>query len=321
MTAIAYAPFRRVACLIGFIFLAGCTSSQTTSSITKNDVKANVAPIGNMSRKQVYSYTMADRECLKRAMYFESKRSSKNGFMAVGSVVMNRLTSGAYPDTICGVVSQERQFAPGLMTRTMKEETAPELNDAADAILRGERNQEVREAMFFHQAGLKFPYDNMHYVTVAGGNAFYEKRDEDGELQTPAPKSANEYILAFAPHMASQPGLIAMNDMGSASALTEAYSVPQADNLVLPLDAPVPLRRPAEATFPPPPKRTAAAIDNAGPGPSAVQAYAEAQADDLMVPLAVPVPSRRPEVASLARDVQPAGIASAEIWSLRTARP
>jgi Cell wall hydrolyses involved in spore germination len=165
MTAIDNAPLYKAAWLVAVALLAGCTSSQTTSSITKDDVKASVAPIGNVPQKQVYSYTAADRECLKRAMYFESKRSSKAGFMAVGSVVMNRLTSGAYPGTICGVVSQEKQFAPGLMTRKMDEETAPELNAAADAILRGERNPEVKEAMFFHQAGLKFPYDNMHYVT------------------------------------------------------------------------------------------------------------------------------------------------------------
>ncbi|MGK6313225.1 cell wall hydrolase [Neorhizobium sp. DT-125] len=247
MTAIDKAPLRKAACVVAVALLAGCTSSQTTSSITKDDVKANVAPIADMPRKQVYSYTPADRECLKRAMYFESKRSSKDGFMAVGSVVMNRLTSGAYPDTICGVVSQEKQFAPGLMTRKMNEETAPELNGAADAILRGERNPEVKEAMFFHQAGLKFPYDNMHYVTVAGGNAFYEKRDEDGELQTPAPKPADEYILAFAPHLAS-PGLMAVNDM-SAPATAAVTQADEEEELVLPLEAPVPAQRPRPAAI------------------------------------------------------------------------
>ncbi|MFB9947870.1 cell wall hydrolase [Rhizobium puerariae] len=243
MTAIAYAAFRGLACLVGFALLAGCTSSQTTSSISKPSVKANSAPISNIPKKQVYSYTTADRECLKRAMYFESKRSSKDGLMAVGSVVMNRLTSGAYPGTICGVVSQERQFAPGLMTRAMQEETAPQLNEAADAILRGERNPQVKEAMFFHRDGLKFPYDNMHYVTVAGGNAFYEKRGDDGELQTPAPKAADDYILSFAPHLAASPGMIAMNDVAA-----PATTVAEADDLTLPLAVPVPAQRPQLAS-------------------------------------------------------------------------
>jgi spore germination cell wall hydrolase CwlJ-like protein len=248
MATIDEAPLCKAACLVVVALLAGCTASQTTSSITKDDVKANVAPIGDMPRKQVYSYTVADRECLKRAMYFESKRSSKNGFMAVGSVVMNRLTSGAYPDSICGVVSQERQFAPGLMTRKMEEETAPELNGAADAILRGERNQEVKEAMFFHQAGLKFPYDNMHYVTVAGGNAFYEKRGDDGELQTPAPKPADDYILSFAPHLAASPALMAVNDMTPPATATVAQADEEED-LVLPVEVPVPVQRPQPATI------------------------------------------------------------------------
>jgi hypothetical protein len=34
--------------------------------------------------------------------------------------------------------------------------------------------------MFFHTAGYNFPYDNMHYKVIAGGNAFYEKRTPRG---------------------------------------------------------------------------------------------------------------------------------------------
>ena len=29
--------------------------------------------------------------------------------------------------------------------------------------------------MYFHTAGYHFPYTNMHYTLVAGGNAFYWK--------------------------------------------------------------------------------------------------------------------------------------------------
>jgi len=241
MAAIDNARFRGMAGLLGLILLAGCTSTQDIASVDKGTVKntASLAP-----KKQVYTYTSADRECLKRAMYFESQRSSREGLMAVGSVIMNRLTSGAYADTICGVVGQKKQFAPGVLTRPVSDVAAPELNEAADAILRGERNRQVKEAMFFHTDGLRFPYDNMHYVTVAGGNKFYEKRDDDGELQTPPPKSPNEYILAYAPHMADQNSLIAANDLGNATTLTQAYTVPQAETAVVPLEAPIPLQKP-----------------------------------------------------------------------------
>ncbi|TIP34584.1 MAG: cell wall hydrolase, partial [Mesorhizobium sp.] len=42
--------------------------------------------------------------------------------------------------------------------------------------LRGERKAKLKNTMYFHTAGLRFPYKNMHYTMVAGGNAFYEKR-------------------------------------------------------------------------------------------------------------------------------------------------
>ena len=47
---------------------------------------------------------------------------------------------------------------------------------AADAVLAGARHRGVGDAMFFHTAGRRYPYGNMHYVAVAGGNAFYERR-------------------------------------------------------------------------------------------------------------------------------------------------
>ena len=45
----------------------------------------------------------------------------------------------------------------------------------ADKVLHGYRHPGVGEAKFFHTEGYTFPYTNMHYTWVAGGNAFYEK--------------------------------------------------------------------------------------------------------------------------------------------------
>src|SRR3712207_3914514 len=117
------------------------------------------------------------RECLARAMYFESNRSSEDGMLAVGTVVMNRLKSGKYPNTICGVVTQKNQYAPGVLSKPMKEGASrARAERVADAVLRGKRHRAVGNAMFFHTAGYNFPYRNMHYKVIAGGNAFYEKR-------------------------------------------------------------------------------------------------------------------------------------------------
>jgi spore germination cell wall hydrolase CwlJ-like protein len=114
---------------------------------------------------------------MTRVMYFESNRSSAEGMLAVGTVVMNRVESGKYPKTVCGVVGQKNQFAKGVLTKPMKEGKPKALAErVAWDVLRGKRHRGVGDAMFFHTAGYSFPYRNMHYKVVAGGNAFYEKR-------------------------------------------------------------------------------------------------------------------------------------------------
>ncbi len=116
-------------------------------------------------------------ECMTRVMYFESNRSSAEGMLAVGTVVMNRVRDPKYPNSVCGVVGQKNQFAPGVLWKPMKEGRSQALaRQMASRVLAGERHAGVQNAKFFHTEGYTFPYTNMHYVLVAGGNAFYEKR-------------------------------------------------------------------------------------------------------------------------------------------------
>ncbi|MBN9218811.1 MAG: cell wall hydrolase [Mesorhizobium sp.] len=155
------------------LFLAAC--SQTTShGMSVSSLTDAITPSFLTSRAS--SHTPKDRECLERAMFFESNRSSRDGMIAVGTVVMNRLRSGNHGSTICQVVGEPGQFAPGVMTRPMNSRAMPDVEEAADAVLRGERKAKLKNTMYFHTAGLHFPYKNMHYTMVAGGNAFYEKR-------------------------------------------------------------------------------------------------------------------------------------------------
>ena len=119
---------------------------------------------------------MSEKECMMRAMYFESNRSSAEGMLAVGTVVMNRVDDQRYPKSVCGVVGQKNQFASGVLTRPMTDSGAVLAAQVADQVLRGSRHPGVQNAQHFHTAGLRFPYNNMFYVLEAGGNEFYEKR-------------------------------------------------------------------------------------------------------------------------------------------------
>ena len=119
---------------------------------------------------------LSPTECMARVMYFESNRSSPEGMLAVGTVVMNRMHDPKFPSTVCGVVGQRNQFADGVLWKPLREGKSLALaRQVAERVLAGARHPGVRNAKFFHTEGYSFPYTNMHYVLVAGGNAFYEK--------------------------------------------------------------------------------------------------------------------------------------------------
>ena len=53
----------------------------------------------------------AEMECLAGTVYFESKGESLKGQLAVARVVMARAESSRFPNSICGVVYQRKQFS------------------------------------------------------------------------------------------------------------------------------------------------------------------------------------------------------------------
>ena len=131
-----------------------------------------------------------DVNCMARAMYFESNRSSRDGMIAVGSVVMNRVASSEFPNTVCAVVGQKNQFAPGVLSKPMNDSGRPLAESSAKAVLRGERHPNVGRARFFHAAWYQANFNNIHYVVTTGGNAFYEKRrPENVTRRTPYPNT------------------------------------------------------------------------------------------------------------------------------------
>ncbi|MGB3539415.1 MAG: cell wall hydrolase [Mesorhizobium sp.] len=232
--------------LISPLLLAGC--SQTTGSISTASLTDSIKP--GFLGSRTYGYTTKDRGCLARAMFFESNRSSRDGMVAVGTVVMNRLRSGQHGDTICAVVGEKRQFAPGVLSRPMNSKALPDVMAAADAVLKGERAPKLKNAMHFHTAGLKFPYKNMHYIEVAGGNAFYEKRGRNWEPlpaekitmvalngptpSTPASASASEAMMASA---GALPGVKVADETSASTQLADAAPLPTPRSAVAKVDA------------------------------------------------------------------------------------
>ncbi len=54
-------------------------------------------------------YAAAEERCLDEAIYFEARGEPEAGQAAVAQVVLNRVESGRYPTSVCGVVYQNRR--------------------------------------------------------------------------------------------------------------------------------------------------------------------------------------------------------------------
>lgn len=76
--------------------------------------KAMIAKAASMAWRDVaeLSYEEGDRDLLACLIYCEAGNQPYVGQVAVGAVVMNRVRSAAYPNTIAGVIYQKGQFSP-----------------------------------------------------------------------------------------------------------------------------------------------------------------------------------------------------------------
>ena len=78
------------------------------TAVTKDGIAMAALEVAAQSEGPQHYITHSERElrCLAEGMYFEARGEPLRGQLAVGRVIMNRVASHAYPDTICEVVYQ-----------------------------------------------------------------------------------------------------------------------------------------------------------------------------------------------------------------------
>jgi spore germination cell wall hydrolase CwlJ-like protein len=90
-------------------------------SVKMGESGESIAPKGEVNADNQHAKTPAERlglfdeksrakseKCLAEAVYFEARGEAVRGQIAVAQVVMNRVFSGFYPNTVCGVVYQNK---------------------------------------------------------------------------------------------------------------------------------------------------------------------------------------------------------------------
>lgn len=116
------------------------------------------------------NFAEGDRYLLANLIYCEAGAESYSGQVAVGSVVINRVLSSVYPDTIVGVIYQSGQFSPvasGRLALALAEGRATaSCYQAADEVMSGTTN--VGTCVYF-----RTPIEGVTPRYTIGGHIFY----------------------------------------------------------------------------------------------------------------------------------------------------
>jgi spore germination cell wall hydrolase CwlJ-like protein len=145
---------------------------QTGDAVKETASGESIAPKGEVNADDQRTRTPAERlglfsanerskqeKCLAEAVYFEARGEAVRGQIAVAQVVMNRAFSGYYPNTVCGVVYQNkrRHFACQFSFAC---DGTPDVIREPDM---WERAQKIASAMFDGQIWLPEVGKSTHY--------------------------------------------------------------------------------------------------------------------------------------------------------------
>ena len=112
-------------------------------------------------------YSEEDLDLISRVITHESGNQSLEGKMAVGNVILNRVASSQFPNSVSEVIYQRNQF-PGATNAKPNEESIL----AARLVLEGANV--VPDAYFFNGVGLAcWASRNKRLLYTIGGHAFY----------------------------------------------------------------------------------------------------------------------------------------------------
>lgn len=116
------------------------------------------------------TFEEGDRTLLANLIYCEAGNQPYEGQVAVGAVVINRLLSPAFPNTLSGVIYQSWQFEPASTGRLALALSIDQATDscyqAADAAMSGQTT--VGDCLFF-----RTPIDEVTPKYTIGGHIFY----------------------------------------------------------------------------------------------------------------------------------------------------
>lgn len=154
----------------------------SNSNETEVEQVETVRVLSKSERKEV--------ECLAQNIYYEAAGEPRLGWLAVASVTMNRLISGNYASSVCGVVHQKTgstyQFSwVGMRKRlsSINEEVYNEVLEVATTMyLNYDPSWDVTKGATFYHADYVNPGWKHQKVKKIGRHIFYRSKKDSESL-------------------------------------------------------------------------------------------------------------------------------------------
>lgn len=135
--------------------------------------------INKAAKNEVTSFDEKQIDCLAKNIYRESGGESIRGKYAVGAVVMNRVRSGKFASTPCGVIYQRSskgcQFSWVCSKKNVSydRKLLAQCREIAKVVYYNRHKDETRGALFFHANSVKPKWSKGKKSIVIGRHIFY----------------------------------------------------------------------------------------------------------------------------------------------------
>jgi spore germination cell wall hydrolase CwlJ-like protein len=148
------------------------------------------AQVVKYTNKAVSSHFSDEMQCLAENIYFEAASESFEGKLAVAQVTLNRVNSGKFPKTVCGVVKQ-KDIINGVMVCQFSWFCSQAYNmvknkyqwEESVLVAKKALTSEVahdtlhREKAMYYHANYVNPKWNLPRITQIGAHIFYKERN------------------------------------------------------------------------------------------------------------------------------------------------
>lgn len=116
-------------------------------------------------------YNQSELDIMARLINAEAGNQALSGKIAVGDVIMNRVASNQFPNSIYDVIYQKNQFSVVYSSAFQK---TPEESSVLAAKLAMDGAEVLDDVLFFNRSGLNcWAAQNRCYITTIGNHDFY----------------------------------------------------------------------------------------------------------------------------------------------------